>query len=312
MKIGDIFPRLFFCVVGAICGVGAYFTCPLVGEVALSFVSWTAFVILVCCCGVMVWYGLFLNRAEEFKSEKSYREGLKELDKTPLRKRIDGWAYAAFLFALGGFMLYTGVDNLLEGKWLGFILYAVLGAVVVVFGVELLKISPEKEEEEARQFRMKCMAEPADKSTLLLVRNAKSERAVKKALRECVPAWCEEHTVNAVQLWQMDAHGYAATFPCGVDEEGLIGVLCGLSNVGEVRAWVKTTVLKELKGEWAMVVMDASDELVAVTDKGTHHITYVADDGSIRWKTYHKSALAFKSSPGMPLLKGAKRLDVYF
>ena len=312
MKIGEILSRLFFWGLGVIGGVGAYFNCPLVGEVESSVVRWLLCAFLAACCGVMVWYGLFLNRAEESDSESEYRNELKELDKTPLRKRIDGWAYAALLFALGGFMLYIGVDNLLEGKWLGFILYAVFGVVVVVTGVELLKLSPEKEEEEARQFRMKCLEEPVDKCTLLLVRHVKSMRAVKKALRECVSAWCEEHTVNAVQLWQIDERGYVATFPCGVDEEGLVGVLCGLSDVGEVRAWVKTSVLKKLKGEWAMVVMDASDELVAVTDKDNRYITYVADDGSIRWKSYHESTLAFKNSPGMELLEEAEKLCLYF
>ena len=127
MKIGEILSRLFFWGLGVIGGVGAYFNCPLVGEVESSVVRWLLCAFLAACCGVMVWYGLFLNRAEESDSESEYRNELKELDKTPLRKRIDGWAYAALLFALGGFMLYIGVDNLLEGKWLGFILYAVFG-----------------------------------------------------------------------------------------------------------------------------------------------------------------------------------------
>ena len=311
MKIGEILSRLFFWGVVVICGVGAYFNCPLVGEVESSVFRWLFCIFLAACCGVMVWYGLFPDRVEE--NDDEYCKELKEMNKSPLRKKIDDWVSAVFFFAYGGFMLYMGVDCLMEDNWLGFILGLALCVVMVFFGVMSLKPSPTAEDEEAaRQFRMKCSEKPVDKDSLVLVRNVKSKRAVEKVLRECVPAWCEEHTVNAVQLWQVNEHEYAVTFPCGVNEEGLIGVLCGLSDVGEVRAWVKTSVLRSLNGEWSMVVMDASDELVAATDRGKHYITYVTDDGDIRWKQHYETSLSFTPSPGMSLLKVAKRLGLYF
>ena len=316
MSFLEILSRLFYIGLGAFMGVCAYYICPLQSDVGSGWSDWLIFVFMVICCVVLVWYGLNLIRAEESQAENDYREELKDLNKTPLRKKIESWFSAVFFFALGGFLLYGGVDSLEDDNWLGwlgFILNLALGIMTVVLGVEMIKPSPgEEEEEKARQFRMKCLEDPVDKTTLMLVRNAKSRKAVQKALRECVPAWCEDHAVNAVQLWQMNEHDYVLTFPFGVNGEGLTGVLCWMSDYGEVCAWAKISMIRKFKGEWMMVVTDESGELVAVTDNGNHYITYVTDDDDIRWKPYYVTTLAFENSPGMSILESAKKLDLYF